>query len=65
MVGRFGSSPHFHIRWLGKENLDWECFSTENEAKERATSLMFPGEAFTIEEVYMECPLRELMKANA
>ena len=33
MVSRFGSSPHFHIRWLGKENLDWECFSTENEAK--------------------------------
>jgi hypothetical protein len=51
--------PHFHIRWLDKEKLDWECFATRDEATERATDLALPGEAFTIEEIHTKCPLLE------
>ena len=51
------NSPHFHIHWMDKENLDWECFTTQDEARERATDLALPGEAFTIEEIQTKCPL--------
>ena len=64
MIGRIESMPHFHIRWMGRDNLDWECFSTVQEASERATDLSLPGEAFTIEEVDTNCPLRERIMRN-
>lgn len=57
MIGRIERS-HFHIRWMGKENLDWECFATEREATERATDLAIPGEPFDVEEVHTNCPVR-------
>ena len=56
------SAPHFHIRWTGKPNLDWECFATQDEAREYAQGLALDGEAFTIEEVDAKCPLREKMR---
>jgi hypothetical protein len=59
MVSRNDNFPHFHIRWSDKENLDWECFATQDEARERATDLALPGEAFAIEEIHTKCPLRD------
>jgi len=49
---------HFHIRWKAKETIDWECFSTREEAMSRALELAHPGENFTIEEVTANCPMR-------
>ena len=59
MVRDIDNSPHIHIRWTGKEDLDWECFATHDEARERGIDLMLPGESFMIEEIYAKCPLRE------
>jgi len=59
MVSRIDTPPHFHIRWIDKESLDWECFATQHEASERAQELALDGEAFTIEEVQAKCPLRK------
>ena len=41
---------HYHIRWSGKELLDWQRFSTPEEAKARARQLVRQGETYTIEE---------------
>jgi hypothetical protein len=41
---------HYHIRWAGKANLDWQAFSTRAEADESAKELALPGEGYTIEE---------------
>jgi hypothetical protein len=64
MISRIDNSLHFHIRWLDKDNLDWECFATREEASERATDLALPGEAFTIEEIHTKCPLQEIFMRN-
>ena len=53
-----GITPHFHIRWKGKERPDWECFETRSGALARASELAQPHEEFTIEEVFAKCPIR-------
>ena len=57
--------PHFHILWIGKENLDWECFETLAEALQRGAELALPGESFTIEEVSANCPLLKKRQGSA
>lgn len=47
---------HYHIRWSGKELLDWQRFSTPEEAKSRARQLVRQGETYTIEEHDETCP---------
>jgi hypothetical protein len=55
---------HYHIRWAGKANLDWQAFSTHAEAEESAKQLAFPGEGYTIEEHGEACPqCRDMMKS--
>jgi hypothetical protein len=34
---------HYHIRWSGKVLLDWQCFSTPEEAKASARQLVRQG----------------------
>jgi hypothetical protein len=58
------STRHFHIRWKGKEKLDWQCFSTRERAEAEALYLMRPDEEFTIEEVSEECPLGRKLGAT-
>jgi hypothetical protein len=41
---------HYHIRWSGKVLLDWQRFSTPEEAKASARQLVRMGETYTIEE---------------
>jgi hypothetical protein len=48
--------PHYHIRWSGKEELDWACFPTAAEALNGAKQLARPGERYTIEEQNGACP---------
>lgn len=40
---------HYHIRWSGKEMLDWQAFASRDEAEARARELVRPGEAYAIE----------------
>ena len=41
---------HYHIRWSGQALLDWQCFSTPEEAKASARQLVRQGETYIIEE---------------
>lgn len=41
---------HYHIHWSSSK-VDWERFSTREEAEETAGQLARPGETFTIESV--------------
>ncbi len=41
---------HYHIRWSDSK-LDWERFSTRQEAEQAAGRLARPGETFTLEHV--------------
>jgi hypothetical protein len=41
---------HYHIRWSDSK-LDWERFSTPQEAEQAARHLARPGETFTLEHV--------------
>lgn len=41
---------HYHIRWSDSK-LDWERFSTRQEAERAAGQLVRPGETFTLEHV--------------
>jgi hypothetical protein len=55
----FSSSRiHFHIRWNGKPNLDYQCFDSWEATYTRALSIKSDGEAFEIEEVSMDCGSR-------
>ena len=49
---------HYHIRWSDSK-LDWECFSTRQEAERAAGQLVRPGETFALEhlddETCMQC----------
>jgi hypothetical protein len=47
---------HYHIRWSGKATLDWERFSTREEAEASAKQLLLQGETYTIEEYDDACP---------
>lgn len=49
--------PHYHIRWSGKAVLDWEGFSTHEDATARVKLLAHPGENSSIEEHDEACPL--------
>jgi hypothetical protein len=47
----------YHIRWSGKELLNWERFGTPEEAQATARQLVRLGETYTIEEQHDEtCP---------
>lgn len=48
--------PHYHIRWSGKAVLDWERFSTHEDATASAKQLARPGEGYAIEEHDGACP---------
>jgi hypothetical protein len=48
--------PHYHIRWSGKVLLDWQCFSTPEEAKASARQLVRVGETYVIEKHDETCP---------
>jgi hypothetical protein len=53
---------HYHIHWSGK-SLDWESFSTHEEAEKSARQLALPGETYTVEEHGESCPqCQSLMK---
>jgi len=62
----FHNNPdgHFHIRWSEKNNLDWECFETREEAEARAQELAAPNETFAIEAVSQACPMRTRMASH-
>lgn len=59
-------SPHYHIRWAGKEELDWAWFPTRAEALKSAKKLARPGEGYTIEEQNGACPrCQQVMKPKS
>ena len=41
---------HYHIRWYDEAILDWECFSTPEDATARAKLLAHSGEGYAVEE---------------
>ena len=47
---------HYHIRWSGREVLDWEAFSNHADAEASAKELVRWGESYTIEELNGNCP---------
>ena len=47
---------HYHIRWSGKVPLDWQRFSTPEEARISAKELVRRGETYVIEEYDETCP---------
>jgi hypothetical protein len=49
------SKNHFHIRWADVAKLDWESFSTHQEADARAREFLRTGEKYTIEEFTESC----------
>jgi len=59
--------PHYHIRWSNSK-LDWEVFSTSDEAQAQAEQLVRVGESYVIEQVDGDCPrcssLRNLAGRN-
>ena len=47
---------HYHIRWAGKAEFDWERYRSRGDAEESA-ELVHRGETYTVEEVQDEsCP---------
>jgi hypothetical protein len=47
---------HYHIRWSGKALLDWQRFSTPEEAKASARQLVRQSETYINEEHDEACP---------
>jgi hypothetical protein len=47
---------HYHIRWSGRTELDWECFDTSADAESNARKLVQMKETYTIEEHDGTCP---------
>lgn len=47
--------PHFHIRW-SSEKIDWEVYSSRDEAEAGAKEFARLGESYTIEEFDKTCP---------
>lgn len=49
---------HYHIRWCKQtgNTLDWERFSTPEEAKDSAEQLVQPDEEYSIEQFDGDCP---------
>ena len=58
-------APHFHIHWSSTDALDWQRFSTCEEASQRAQELVRPDETFTIEEYSTDCPFCNQYKLSA
>ena len=48
-------NAHYHIRWSGKEALDWEAFDSRADAEIGAAQLVRFGETYTIEERDQDC----------
>ena len=48
------SMPHYHIRW-SNSTLDWEAFSTSEEAEAQAQQLVRLGESYIIEPADGDC----------
>jgi hypothetical protein len=46
---------HYHIRWTRPSKLDWQPFSTPEEAKQIAEQLAGPGETYSIEKFGEAC----------
>jgi hypothetical protein len=46
---------HFHIRWSGAEAMDWQVFTTRDEAEASAKRTMRSDETYTIEELGVGC----------
>jgi hypothetical protein len=46
---------HYHIRWSGSAQLDWERFNTPAEAEASAKQLLRHGETYMIEEHNRAC----------
>jgi len=46
---------HYHIRWSDSK-IDWQVFTTSEEAQVEAVRLVRPGETYTIDEFGDECP---------
>lgn len=42
------TAPHYHIRWSGKEVLDWDAFGSRSEAEASAKELVHRDETYTI-----------------
>jgi hypothetical protein len=49
-VKHVDTEVHYHIRWFRRSELDWESFSTREEADTGARRLMRPNERYTIEQ---------------
>jgi hypothetical protein len=55
-MDRNDKSRHYHIRWSGKEALDWESFPSHADAEACAKQLVRPNESYAIEEHGLGCP---------
>ena len=58
-------AAHFHIRWSGKDSLDWQRFQTRQDAIAVASELVRPGETYTVEEQSSNCPFCQQYKMAA
>jgi hypothetical protein len=50
------SKTHFHIRWTGARRLDWEAFSTREQAEMRAKEFLRQDETYSLEMFDESCP---------
>jgi hypothetical protein len=50
------SKIHFHIRWTGVKRLDWEAFSTRDQADIRAKEFVRQDETYSLEMFDESCP---------
>jgi hypothetical protein len=55
---------HFHVRW-DNSKVDWEAFTTKEEAKVQGERLKRPGETYVIEERDGDCQLCKRLKSSA
>jgi hypothetical protein len=39
---------HYHIKWIGAAEIDWESFGSPKEAEGRGRELARPGERFEV-----------------
>ena len=46
---------HYHIRWSGDTRVDWDCFTTAEEAKCCADQMVRWGEDYTVERFDEDC----------
>jgi hypothetical protein len=58
------SEIHYHIRWHPTGRLDWECFSSVEEAELRAKEIRLKGETSTIEQCQRPPRLRSGLRVS-